>query len=125
MKKEVSLDRLNRQLTKSARTLGDCAALIVDLRFSSSENVRRIGNALVMIFEIQNQIYEQRPDLTPEHVKKEWNRPRPGTRAAEDELAFLRDEAERLKHHLARDEADKHYLAWIERRVSELEKTTK
>ena len=125
MKKEVSLDRLNRQLTKSARTLDDSARLIRDLDFGK-ENIGRIAEALVQIFEIQNQIYEQRPDLTPEHLKKEWNRPRPGTRAPEDELRFLRDEAERIKHELAKNEdgGHKQYLAWIERRISELEKTT-
>ncbi|GAI41751.1 unnamed protein product, partial [marine sediment metagenome] len=57
----------------------------------------------------------------------EWNRPRPGTRAPEDELRFLRDEAERIKNELAKNEdgGHKHYLAWIERRISELENTTK
>jgi len=126
MKKEVSLDRLDRQLTKSARILDDSARLIRDLDFGK-ENIGRIAEALVMIFEIQNQIYEQRPDLTPEHLKKEWNRPRPGTRAPEDELRFLRDEAERIKNELAKNEdgGHKQYLAWIERRISELENTTK
>jgi len=126
MKKEVSLDRLDRQLTKSARILDDSARLIRELDFGK-ENIGRIAEALVMIFEIQNQIYEQRPDLTPEHLKKEWNRPRPGTRAPEDELRFLRDEAERIKNELAKNEdgGHKQYLAWIERRISELENTTK
>ena len=126
MKKEVSLDHLDRQLTKSARILDECARLIRDLDFGK-ENIGRIAEALVQIFEIQNQIYEQRPDLTPEHLKKEWNRPRPGTRAPEDELRFLRDEAERIKNELAKNEdgGHKQYLAWIERRISELEKTTK
>ena len=112
MKKEVSLDR---QLTKSARMLSDCARLVKDLDFNRRENMKRIAAALTTIFEVQNQIYERRPDLTPEHLKKEWNRPRPGTRAAEDELASLRGEAH--GHRL--------YLEWIERRISELEQTTK
>jgi hypothetical protein len=115
MKEEVSLERLNRQLAMSSRMLDDCAGLIRDLELNPKENIRRIGEALVLIFDVQDQIYEQRPDLTPEHLKKEWNRPRSETEAAEDELASLRGEAE----------AHKLYLEWIERRISELEKTTK
>jgi hypothetical protein len=127
MKKEVSLDYLDRQLTKSVRMLDYCARLVHDLDFNRQENMRKIADALVLIFEIQNQIYEQRPDLTPEHLKKEWNRPRPGTRAPEDELRFLKGEAERIKHELAKNEdgGHKQYLAWIERRISELEETAK
>jgi len=115
MKKEVSLDRLDRQLTRSARMLDDCAGLVRDLELNPKENIRKIGEALVKVFEIHGQIYEKRLDLTPEHLKKEWNRPWPGTRAAEDEVASLRDHAWGLKQ----------YLEWIERRIGELEKTTK
>ncbi len=97
MKKEVSLDRLDRQLRKSSRMLDDCARLIRDLDLSSRENIRRVGQALVLIFEIQDQIYKRRPDLTPEHLKEGWNRPRPGTEAAEDELGFLKNQAEAYK----------------------------
>jgi hypothetical protein len=43
-----------------------------------------------------------------------WAGPWAGAPTAEDELAFLRDEAEGLKH----------YLEGIERRISELEKTS-
>jgi hypothetical protein len=45
----------------------------------------------------------------------DWPGPWGGAPTAEDELAFLRDEAEGLKH----------YLEGIERRISELEKTAK
>jgi hypothetical protein len=59
--------------------LDDCARLIRDLELNAHENIRRIGEALVLIFDIQAHIYEQRPDLTPEHLKKGWNRPRSAT----------------------------------------------
>ncbi|HJX60958.1 MAG TPA: hypothetical protein VJ578_00185 [Dehalococcoidia bacterium] len=75
MENEVSLERLNRQLAMSWRMLGDCSRLIRDLELNHEENIRRIGDALLLIFDILGQIYELRPDLTPEHLKKEWNRP--------------------------------------------------
>ncbi len=68
MKNEVSLDRLNDQLTKSAKLLDACADLIRDLELSPGDNITRIGEALVNIFEIQRQIYEQRPDLAPDYL---------------------------------------------------------
>jgi chromosome segregation ATPase len=112
VKKEVSLDRLDIQLNKSARTLDTCRALIRDLDLKPDENIRRIGEALVKIFEIQDQIYERRPDLTPEHLKEGWNRPRPGSEAAEDELGFLKTQAR----------AYKRLLEQVERRIGELER---
>ena len=114
-KKEVSLDRLDHELTKSTGMLGDCAGLIRDLEFNPRENIGKIGRALVEIFEIQNKIYEQRLDLTPEYLKKEWKRPWPGTRGADEELAKLRKDVAVYKD----------YLEWLERRISELEQTTK
>ena len=115
MKKEVSLDRLDRQLTKSAKMLGDCAALIRDLDLDAHENIKRIGEALVRIFEIEGQIYELRPDLTPKYLTKEWIRTHRATRTPEDELAFRRNEAEGYRRWLER----------TERRISELEEMTK
>ena len=114
-KKEVSLDRLDSELAKSARMLGACAGLIRDLEFDTRKNLRKVGKALVEIYEIQNKIYEQRLDLTPEYLKKDWNRPWPGTRGADEELAKLREDAAVYRH----------FLEWAERRISELEKTTK
>ena len=114
-KKEVSLDRLDRELTKSTRMLGDCAGLIRDLEFNPRENIGKIGRALVEIFEIQNEIYEQRLDLTPEHLKKDLGRPWPGTRGAEEELKALRDDAK----------VNKHYLEWLQRPIRELGETAR
>ncbi len=111
-KKEVSLDRLDRQLTRSAKMLGDCTALIRDLDLEADRNMRRIGEALVRIFEIQGQIYELRPDLTPKYLTEEWIRAQRATRTPENELAFWRNVTEGYKRFLER----------AERRISELEK---
>jgi hypothetical protein len=115
MNGEVSLERLNRQLAMSWMMLGDCSRLIRDLELNHEENIRRIGNALLLIFDILDQIYEQRPDLTPEHVKKEWNRPRSATEGAKEVLARLREEVH--GHRL--------YVEYLERQISELEGTIK
>ena len=112
-KKEVSLDRLDEQLRRAAKTLARCGHLIADLEFNSRENLRKIGQALVRIYEVQNKIYERRLDLTPEYLKKDWGRPWPGTRGAEEELKELRDTAW----------AHRHYVEWLERRIGELEET--
>ncbi len=69
MENEPSLDRLDSQLRQAAKLLNDCAKLIRDIQLDSKSNIRRIGEALVNVFEIQNQIYERRPDLTPDHLK--------------------------------------------------------
>jgi hypothetical protein len=92
--------------------LGDCSRLIRDLELNHKENIRRIGEALVLIFDIQGQIYEQRPDLTPEHAKKGWNRPRSESEGARDALARLTD----LVH------GHRLYLERLEHEMSELQK---
>ena len=115
MNEEVSLERLDRQLAMSTRMLGDCAGLIRDLELNTKENLRRIGEALALIFAIQDHIYEQRPDLTPEHLKKEWNRPKSAAEAARESLPYLRDLAN--GHRL--------YLERLEGEISDLEDTIK
>jgi hypothetical protein len=35
-------------------------------------NIRRVGEALGNLFEIRNEIYEERPDLMPEFLKGKW-----------------------------------------------------
>ena len=112
MEEEVSLERLNRQLAMSSSMLGDCSRLIRDLELNHEENIRRIGEALVRIIDIQGQIWELRPDLTPEHAKKEWNRPKSEAEGAREVLARLKDEVE--GHRL--------YIEYLERQMSEVEK---
>jgi len=115
MNEEVSLERLNRQLELSTGMLGDCSRLIRDLELNHHENIRRIGEALMLIFDIQGQIYEQRPDLTPEHAKKGWNRPKSATEGAKEVVARLRKE---VRGHRI-------YIEYLQRQMSDLEKTAK
>ena len=75
MAKEPRIDQLNASLDQAWRTLERCTSLIMELQLDPPENVRRIGQALAAITEIQLAIYVIRPDLTPERMKKEWNRP--------------------------------------------------
>ncbi len=66
MGKADSLERLNEQLEKSVRLLDECSLLISD----------RVAEALGNIFEIQIQIYQQRPDLMHDRFKKGWGKAR-------------------------------------------------
>ena len=71
MRRETSLEYLDRRLTRAARILSDCAGLTRDLDLNRRENIRRIGEALARIFEIQHEIYELRPELKPDYLQKE------------------------------------------------------
>jgi hypothetical protein len=51
MKRSASLKLLNRSLDRFARMLDDCAGQIRDL--NPKRNIRKIGEALWNIFEIQ------------------------------------------------------------------------
>ena len=114
-KKDASLDCLDEQLRKVAEILDRCARLIVDLNLNTHQNLKRIGEALQRLFEIEGEIYELRPDLTPEYLTEEWIRAHRATRTPENELAFLKKEAEAYRRFLER----------AERRISELEETAK
>ncbi len=70
MTEEISLDSLNSKLGEAAKLLDECAHRIRDLDLDPKANIRRIGEALANVFEIQNQIYERRPDLTPNYLKR-------------------------------------------------------
>ena len=72
---ELALDSLDARLTRAARLLDQSAALIRDLDLDSETNIRKIGEALANVFEIQNDIYEKRPDLMPDHLKPPEERP--------------------------------------------------
>ena len=65
------VDRIYKTLWHCAAALDQCAELIRDARLNADTNVHRIGMALANIFEIQNEIFRQRPDLKP----KEWDKP--------------------------------------------------
>ncbi len=70
-RKQLTLDYLNSLLDRSAKTLDRCAGLIRDIEDFPSSNIRHIGEALASVFEIHRDIYQQRPDLTPEFLKAE------------------------------------------------------
>jgi hypothetical protein len=67
--RHAALGRLNEKLETAAKVLDDCAQLVVDLELEPQAHLRSVGRALGTIFEIQNQIYEERPDLIPEFLK--------------------------------------------------------
>ena len=62
----ATLDELNDQLVAAAHLLDLAAATIRGCPLQpTTEHIRRIGNALAEVFDIQRAIYEKRPDLTP------------------------------------------------------------
>ncbi len=66
----ASLEELNNLLTEATRLLDKAASQIRDLNLNKQTNIRKVGEALVLAFEIQRDIYERRPDLTPDFLKK-------------------------------------------------------
>jgi len=64
---------------------------------------------------IHGAIYELRPDLTPEYLKKEWNRPKSAAEGAKEVVARLREEVR--GHRL--------YVEYLGRQMNELDKTAK
>src|SRR5919108_338288 len=68
MRDEPSLDSLNAELARASKMLNRCANVMKERDLLPRTNIRHIAEALVAIFEIQNDIYAQRPDLTPKHL---------------------------------------------------------
>ena len=68
---ENSYESLNELLTEAASKLDRAANLVRDLNLSPEDNIKKIGEALVNVFEIQHQIFALRPDLKPDFLK-EW-----------------------------------------------------
>lgn len=67
--KKPTLDEIDRRLTRAARLLDCAASKIRDAKLDPKRNVRRLGEALVLVFEIQHEIYRKRPDLMPQFLK--------------------------------------------------------
>ena len=65
-----SLDSLNCLLSDAGKLLDQASSEIRDASLNPEQNIRRIAEALMRIFEVRMQIYEQRPDLSPEYLKK-------------------------------------------------------
>ena len=64
-----SLDNLNDLLTEAAKLLNNAAEEVRDNKLNKHENIKKIGESLVNIYEIQLEIYKVRPDLTPDILK--------------------------------------------------------
>ena len=67
---QPSLDSLNALLSEPAKLLDQSAGQIRDTGLNPEENIRKIAEALAEIFEVQMQIFQLRPDLTPDYLKK-------------------------------------------------------
>ena len=64
-----SLDHLNKLLREAANKLDRAALEIRDIPLEPrKQHIRKIGEALSNIFDIQHTIYDARPDLEPEYL---------------------------------------------------------
>jgi hypothetical protein len=63
-----SLESVNEKLTKASQLLNTAAQEIRDFGFNKGVHIKRIGTTLTYIFEVQHEIYEQRPDLKPDFL---------------------------------------------------------
>jgi hypothetical protein len=61
---------LNALLSEAAKLLDQSAGQIRDTGLNPEENIRKIAEALAEIFEVRMQIFQLRPDLTPDYLKK-------------------------------------------------------
>jgi hypothetical protein len=64
-----AVGRLNEKLETAGKVLDDCAELIVELELEPKLHLYAIANCLATIFDIQGQIYAERPDLIPGFLK--------------------------------------------------------
>ena len=72
----ANLKSLNEQLSAVASILDTVASGISEIPLNpSKENIARIGQALSLIFNVQQQIYKVAPELEPEFLK--WPSPYP------------------------------------------------
>lgn len=67
---QPSLDSLNALLSEAAKLLDQSAGQIRDTGLNPEEDIRKIAEALAEIFEVRMQIFQLRPDLTPDYLKK-------------------------------------------------------
>ncbi|MDH3975678.1 MAG: hypothetical protein OEV42_15475 [Deltaproteobacteria bacterium] len=68
---EKKMENLNKLLTAAAGKLDKSAALITELDLDKKNNRERIAEALANIFQIQHQIYELKPELKPDYLKRD------------------------------------------------------
>ena len=67
-----ALGLIDRDLWQARRMLDGVARKIRDARFHVKRNLFRVGHALVDIFDIQEEIHRERPDLIPAYLRGTW-----------------------------------------------------
>ena len=65
-----SLDRLERLLTQAADALDEATRQIRELELHPDINLDRIGQALVHVLDVQDEIYSLRPDLVRDETRE-------------------------------------------------------
>lgn len=64
-----TLEQLDNELKQASKILDNCAYLIRNIPLEpTSTNIKNIGYALSYIFDIQNEIYKLKPELTPQYL---------------------------------------------------------
>ena len=64
----ATYEELEILLNEASHLLDRAAENVRDVGLDPEENVRKIGEAMVLVAEIRQQIYKQRPDLKPEYL---------------------------------------------------------
>ena len=62
------LGEMNELLTHGCRLIDQAATRVIPAGLDR-ENVRKLGEALVQVYDVQLEIYERRPDLMPDFLK--------------------------------------------------------
>lgn len=57
-----ALGRIDHDLRQAVKILDDAARKIRDADLGPKRNIRRVGHALVHIFDIQEELHHERPD---------------------------------------------------------------
>lgn len=63
------LRELDSILNRGTRLIDSAAKLVVPAGMHK-KNVRKLGEALVRVFDVQQEIYDRQPELLPEFLKK-------------------------------------------------------
>lgn len=65
---EDPYEALNNLLSLAANNLDAAASQIRDLKLAPETNIKKVGESLYNIFQIQHEIYAIRPDLRPDFL---------------------------------------------------------
>jgi len=61
------VEGVNRKLRRAVASLNAAAGAIRDANLHPKRNIRRVGEALMIIFAILDDVYRSRPDLLPRY----------------------------------------------------------